>query len=77
MQADPFIAEIHDYPETDMVFPGQNIRGGYVIFKIKITPLNKVVNYEVQKTQTLHRQLLEEDSEIFVRYNQAVSTLIR
>ena len=32
MLADPFIAEIHDYPETDMVFPGQNIVAGYVIF---------------------------------------------
>ena len=56
MLADPFIAEIHDYPETDMVFPGQNIRGGVCYFlRSKSHPgSTKVVNYKVQKIQILH-----------------------
>ena len=55
MLADPFIAEIHDYPETDMVFPGQISVAGYVILRSKShSGSTKVVNYKVQKTQTLH-----------------------
>ena len=78
MLTDPFIAEIHDYPETDMVFPGQNIRGGvcYFLRSKSHSGSTKVVNYRSSEDPNItHRQLLEEDSEIFVRYNQAVSIL--
>jgi len=78
MLADNHISEIHDFPETDMVFPGVNIRGG-VCFFLRYSGHEgdaKVVNYKkgVQPSTSV-RPLLEPGISTFVRYNEAVSIL--
>ena len=78
MLSDPLLAEIHDYPETDMVFPGVNIRGGicYFLRSKAHTGDAKVVNYKKNSDPIVsHRPLLEKDLVSFVRYNEAISIL--
>lgn len=75
MLQDGRIMEIHDYPETDMVFPGVNIRGGvcFFLWSGSHTGATKVVNYKRNGgNSTAVRQLLEPGAESFIRYNEAV-----
>lgn len=72
------IAEIHDYPETNMVFPGVNIRGGvsYFVWKDNHTGPTRVVNYRSDNTRDeALRPLLEDGTKVFIRHNRAVSIL--
>jgi site-specific DNA-methyltransferase (adenine-specific) len=78
MMDDPGIAELHDFPETDMVFPGVNIRGGicYFIRTEKTSGFTKVVNYRKSgPPSVLQRPLREAGLETFVRYNAGISIL--
>ena len=76
MLNDDRIAEIHDFPETSDCFPGLNIRGGICYFlwdkshkgHCKVTTHKSGVIGE-----TIERPLLEENSDIFIRYNEAIS----
>lgn len=80
MLADNHLAEIHDFPETDMVFPGVNIRGGicYFLRSSSHTGLTKVVNYRKSgEPLTAERPLLEPGLSSFVRYNEAISILTK
>ena len=80
MLSDPLLSEIHDYPETDMVFPGVNIRGGicYFLRSKAHTGNAKVVNYKKNSDPIIsHRPLLEEGLVSFVRYNEAISILTK
>jgi site-specific DNA-methyltransferase (adenine-specific) len=80
MLSDPLLSEIHDYPETDMVFPGVNIRGGicYFLRSKAHTGIAKVVNYKKNSEPIVsHRPLLEEGLVSFVRYNEAISILTK
>jgi site-specific DNA-methyltransferase (adenine-specific) len=80
MLSDPLLAEIHDYPETDMVFPGVNIRGGICYFLRSKTHHGdaKVVNYKKNSEPIIkYRPLLESGLTSFVRYNQAISILTK
>ena len=80
MLSDPLLSEIHDYPETDMVFPGVNIRGGicYFLRSKAHTGNAKVVNYKKNSDPIIsHRPLLEEGLLSFVRYNEAISILTK
>jgi len=47
MLGDGRLAELHDFPETDLVFPGVNIRGGVCYFRWSRSHAGdtKVVNY--------------------------------
>lgn len=78
MLTDGKMAEIHDFPETDMVFPGVNIRGGVSFFRWSEahTGPTRVVNYS-KKAPPLEmtRPLLTSGVDTFVRYNEAVSIL--
>lgn len=80
MLNDSHLAEIHDYPETDLVFPGVNIRGGVCYF-LRSQNHNgpaKVVNYNKKSEPIVaHRPLLEEGLSSFVRYNEAISILTK
>jgi site-specific DNA-methyltransferase (adenine-specific) len=75
---DKFVAEIHDFPETDLVFPGVNIRGGICYF-LRATTHNgdpKIVNYKKNADPVMnHRPLLEDGLNTFVRYNDAITIL--
>jgi site-specific DNA-methyltransferase (adenine-specific) len=78
MLTDGGLAEIHDYPETDMVFPGVNIRGGVCYFLWTPTQVAtcKVANYSKNSlVKTADRVLLESGLKTFVRYNEAMSIL--
>jgi site-specific DNA-methyltransferase (adenine-specific) len=80
MLNDSHISEIHDFPETDLVFPGVNIRGGvcYFIRSQNHTGDTKVVNYSKKgKPIIANRPLLERGLTNFVRYNSAISILTK
>ena len=78
MLTDGKLAEIHDFPETDLVFPGVNIRGGVCYFRwAKIHAGSaRVTNYSKSKgPSTTYRDVLEPGLTTFVRYNEAISIL--
>jgi site-specific DNA-methyltransferase (adenine-specific) len=68
---------IHDFPETKDCFPGVNIRGGicYFLWKRNAKGDCTVVNHIKGETNTQKRPLLEKGTEMFIRYNSAISIL--
>jgi len=80
MLSDDSIAELHDFPETDLVFPGVNIRGGVCYFMSSRTHSGstRVVNYRRNEEPSVAvRPLLEPGLSVFVRYNEAISILTK
>jgi site-specific DNA-methyltransferase (adenine-specific) len=80
MLGDGHLAEIHDFPETDLVFPGVNIRGGVCYFRWSKSHSGdtKVVNYRKSGDPLVaSRPALEPGLETFVRHNQATSILAK
>jgi site-specific DNA-methyltransferase (adenine-specific) len=80
MLTDNCLAEIHDFPETDMVFPGVNIRGGicYFLRSDSHSGPTKVLNYRKSGDPLIaFRPLLEPGLSSFVRYNEAISILTK
>jgi site-specific DNA-methyltransferase (adenine-specific) len=80
MLNDPMLSEIHDYPETGMVFPGVNIRGGICYFLRSKAHVgdSKIVNYKKNSDPlTSYRPLLEPGLTSFVRYNEAIPILTK
>jgi hypothetical protein len=78
MLTDGGLKEIHDYPETDIVFPGVNIRGGvcYFLWTPDSTAECKVVNYsKMSNPDTSTRAHLEPGLATFIRHNRAISII--
>jgi site-specific DNA-methyltransferase (adenine-specific) len=78
MLSDGKLAEIHDFPETDLVFPGVNIRGGVCYFRWSQlhNGTAKITNYSKEHPpSTSFRNVLESGLDTFVRYNDAISIL--
>lgn len=78
MLNDGGLAEIHDFPETDMVFPGLNIRGGVCYFRWSAGHSGDVtvVNHsKSRENSVMLRPALEAGLETFVRHNEAISIL--
>lgn len=78
MLNDRRISEIHDFPETSDCFTGINIRGGvcYFLWDKDYSGETEITNYKNgQKTITEKRPLLEKNSHVFIRYNEAISIL--
>jgi site-specific DNA-methyltransferase (adenine-specific) len=78
MLNDNRISEIHDYPETSDCFPGLNIRGGvcYFLWDKEHKGKCKVTTHKSGTIgKTIERPLLEDGSEVFIRYNEAISIL--
>lgn len=78
MLSDKRMTEIHDYPETTDCFPGLNIRGGvcYFLWDKEHKGDCKITTHKSQNVGVpVLRPLLEEGSEIFIRYNEAISIL--
>lgn len=70
------LLELHDFPETDLVFPGVTIRGGvcYFLASTGNTVEVKVVNYNKNGDQdVVIRPMRLGMSSTFIRYNKAVS----
>ncbi|HRN49928.1 MAG TPA: Eco57I restriction-modification methylase domain-containing protein [Anaerolineales bacterium] len=78
MLSDRRLAEIHDFPEASDVFSGPQIKGGvnYFLWIRDYTGDVKVTSYRAGKAgKAVLRPLLEANSEVFVRYNEAISIL--
>lgn len=69
------IKEIHDFPETKDCFPGLNIRGGicYFLWEKGYQGKCKVTNHYKGEQIIETRNLIENGSSIFIRYNKSVS----
>jgi site-specific DNA-methyltransferase (adenine-specific) len=78
MLTDGKLAEIHDFQETDLVFPGVNIRGGVCYFRWAKSHQGPatITNYSKEHApSTSIRNVLESGLGTFVRYNEAISIL--
>ena len=78
MLNDKSLSELHDFPETSDVFPGINVRGGICYFLWEQGHQGECTVYS-HKGDTvsapLKRPLLEKGSNVFIRYNEAISIL--
>ncbi|WP_345752104.1 Eco57I restriction-modification methylase domain-containing protein [Microbacterium rhizophilus] len=78
MLSDGHLAEIHDYAETELVFPGVNIRGGVCVFRWAETHVGptRVVNHRNSGVPVVAvRPALEPGLSTFIRFNEAISIL--
>ena len=78
MLNDERMSEIHDFPETSDCFPGLNIRGGicYFLWDKEHKGNCKIATHKSGNVgEAIERPLLEKGSEVFIRYNEAISIL--
>ena len=78
MLNDNRISQVHDFPETSDCFPGLNIRGGVCYFlwdKEHKGNCHVTTHKSGNVGGTVERPLLEKGSEVFIRYNEAISIL--
>ncbi len=78
MLHDNRLRELHDFLNAGDCFPGVEIKGGvcYFLWDRDNRGLCKVNTHEDGKIISVaERQLLEENSDIFIRYNEAISIL--
>jgi len=78
MLKDDRIRSIHDFPDSSNVFPGVQIKGGVCFFLWNRDNRGKCVisNYDKDGlASTSTRQLLEEGSDVLIRYNEAITIL--
>ena len=78
MLNDKKISVLHDFPETSDCFPGLNIRGGicYFLWEKEHNDDCLVITHTKDEVSVpISRPLLEKDSEVFIRYNEAISIL--
>ena len=78
MLRDNHLRVIHDYPESSDCFSGVHIRGGicYFLWDRDNGGLCKITTHMNGTTiGPVKRQLLEEGSDTFIRYNQSISIL--
>ena len=76
MLNDQRISAIHDFPETKDCFPGLNIRGGicYFLWDNSHNGSCKISTHKGNIiTSTKERPLLEDGTNIFIRYNESIS----
>lgn len=78
MLTDDRIRKIIDFPDSNDVFPGTQIKGGICYFlweRDKRGPV-EVINYDKgQVVSTALRNLLEPGADVFIRYNKGISIL--
>jgi len=77
MLKDDRLSQIHDFPDTTDCFAGINIRGGvcYFLWDKEHKGHCQVTNYRSGQVNTITRPLLENNSEVFIRFNKAVNIL--
>jgi site-specific DNA-methyltransferase (adenine-specific) len=78
MLNDTRVRRIYDFPDSNDVFPGTQIKGGicYFLWDRDNQGSVQVVNHDKGKIiSTEVRDLLEPGADVFVRYNQGVSIL--
>lgn len=78
MLNDKRVSMIHDFPDTSDCFPGLNIRGGicYFLWDKEHNGDCLIVNHKGANVgKPVRRPLLEKESEVFIRYNDAISII--
>jgi len=77
MLKDSRISKIVDYPVSSECFPGVEIKGGvcYFLWEKDYKGQCEVKTKRGESVSVLTRPLLEKNSDIFVRYNEAISVL--
>ena len=77
MLMDSRIANIVDFPASSECFPGVEIKGGvcYFLWERDYKGDCEIKTIRGENTSILQRPLLEKNSNIFVRYNEAISIL--
>ena len=77
MLKDSRISKIVDYPVSSECFPGVEIKGGvcYFLWEKDYKGQCEVKTKRGENISVLTRPLLEKNSDIFVRYNEAISVL--
>jgi len=77
MLNDTRISKIVDYPISSECFPGVEIKGGvcYFLWEKDYSGFCEVKTKRGEKISVLKRQLLEKNSDTFIRYNEAISIL--
>jgi site-specific DNA-methyltransferase (adenine-specific) len=78
MLKDTRISRIMDFPDSNEVFPGTQIKGGvcYFLWERDYKGQVKVSNHDKGRvTSTEVRNLLEPGADVFIRFNEAVSIL--
>lgn len=78
MLHDKHIIELHDYTDASQLFSGVEIKGGvcYFLRDREVSADCKVTSHLLNNVQSvMKRPLLEQDSETFIRYNEAIDIL--
>src|SRR3989338_2482744 len=77
MLSDKRIRSLTDYPDSSECFPGVLVKGGicYFLWNRDNLGLCEVTTIRGSSSSRTTRSLLEKDSDIFVRYNEAISIL--
>lgn len=78
MLQDDRLRIIHDFPDSNDVFPGTQIKGGvsYFLWERDNPGLVKVTTHDKgEGVSTAERPLLEPGCDVFIRYNEGVSIL--
>lgn len=78
MLGDTRIRRIFDFPDSNEVFPGTQIKGGvcYFLWDRDNKGLVEVSTFEKGlMVSKMERKLLEDGSDVFIRYNEAISIL--
>lgn len=77
MLNDKHIIELHDFFDSKDCFPGVDISGGicYFLWDRDKTDKCNVVSVRNNKTSSLKRNLLENETNTFIRFNEAVSII--
>jgi hypothetical protein len=78
MLNDGRLREIYDFPDSNDVFPGTQIKGGicYFLWNRDSAGTVRVTNHDKGRVVSIaERALLEQGADVFVRYNSGVSIL--
>jgi site-specific DNA-methyltransferase (adenine-specific) len=76
MLSDLRISKLHDYQDTNDVFPGLNIRGGicFFLWERDHNGACEVINYRFSKANKVAKRFLKEEGlNIFIRHNESLS----
>ena len=75
MLNDQRVSTIVDYFDSTEVFPGVDVSGGicYFLWERDKTGLCKITSVRSGQSSTMERPLLEENSDSFIRFNEAIS----
>lgn len=78
MLGDTRIRKIFDFPDSNEVFPGTQIKGGVCYFlwdRDNKGPVEVSTFEKGSLVSKMERNLLEDGSDVFIRYNEAISIL--